>query len=99
MVAIESGWFERLQSCRLYCYHLPAQTFECIDECAGYFVSRVPVVPTAVEVFEDPIAQLLRQGVELRLLPDLWLLRDAVISSTLQFSVIRMRNARPRATV
>ena len=21
--AVESGWMERLQSCRLYCYHLP----------------------------------------------------------------------------
>ena len=98
VVAVESGWLERLRSCRLYCYHLPPETFECIDECAGYFVSRVPVLPARVEVFDDPIAELLRCGVELRFVPSLWTLRDAVVASSLQFSLIRMRNARPRAT-
>ena len=35
VVAVESGWLERLRSCRLHCYHLPPETFECLDECAG----------------------------------------------------------------
>ena len=96
VVAIESGWFEQLRSCRLYCYHLPPDTFECIDECAGYFVSNLPVVPTRVEVLDDLILELLNRGVELRLVPSLWPLRDAVVGSTLQFSLIRMRNAQPR---
>ena len=93
VVAVESVWLERLRSCRLYCYHLPPQTFECIDECAGYFVSRVSVVPADVEVFDDLIAELLRRGVELRFLPELWALGNAVAASTLEFSLIRMRNA------
>src|SRR5687768_14331323 len=29
VVAIESGWFERAQSTRLFCYHLPGASFEC----------------------------------------------------------------------
>jgi len=98
VVAVEGGWFERLRSCRLYCYHLPSETFECIDECAGYFVSRVPVVPACVEAIDDPIAALLNREVELRFLPSLWPLRDAVVESSLQFSFIRMRNALPRST-
>jgi hypothetical protein len=98
VVAVESGWLERLRSCRLYCYHLPPETFECIDECAGYFVSRVPVVPARVEVIDDPIGELLKRGVELRFVPSLWHLRDAVVGSSLRFSLIRMRNAEPRAT-
>ena len=98
VVAVESGWLERLRSCRLYCYHLPPETFECLDECAGYFVSRVPVVPARVEVFEDPVAELLKRGVELRFVPNLWALRDTVVASSLQFSLIRMRNALPRPT-
>jgi hypothetical protein len=98
VVAVESHWLKQLRSCRLYCYHLPPETFECLDECAGYFVSRVPVIPVLVEVFDDPIAELLRRGVELRFVPSLWLLRDAVAASTLLFSLIRMRNALPRAT-
>jgi hypothetical protein len=96
VVAVESGWWERLRSCRLCCYHLPPETFECIDECAGYFVSPVPVVPAGLQILDDPMAELLRRGVELRLVRDLWHLRDAVVASTLQFSIIRMCNALPR---
>lgn len=95
-VAVEGGWLERLRSCRLYCYHLPAESFVCVDECAGYFVSRAAVVPARVEVFADPVAELLRRGVELRFVPSLWALHDAVAASTLRFSMIRMRNALPR---
>jgi hypothetical protein len=97
VVAIESRWFERLRSCRLFCYHLPPDTFECIDECAGYFVSKLPVVPRGFEVFDDLILELLKRDVELRFVPNLWPLRDAVVASTLQFSLIRMRNAQPAA--
>lgn len=96
VVAIETTWYKPLQSCRLYCYHLPPDTFECIDECAGYFVSPVAVAPASAEAISDPINQLARLGVELRVLPNLWPLRDAVVAPSLQFSIIRMRNALPR---
>lgn len=98
VIAIEQKWFECLRSCRLYCYHLPPETFECVDECAGYFVSRVPVLPVCVEVFDDPASELLRRGVDLRIVPNLWPLRDAVVKSSLQFSMIRMRNALPKSS-
>lgn len=97
VVAVESSRLELLRACRLYCYHLPPETFECLDECAGYFVSRAPVVPAFVEVFDDVMGELLTRGVELRLMPSLWSLHDAVARSTLRFSLIRMRNALPRA--
>ncbi|MCC7007686.1 MAG: hypothetical protein IT184_02610 [Acidobacteria bacterium] len=96
VLAIEWIWFDRLRSSRLYCYHLPPETFECIDECAGYFVGRVPVEPARVDVFDDLLAELRQRGVELRVASKLWSLRDAVVASSLQFSVIRMRNALPR---
>jgi hypothetical protein len=96
VIAIERQWLEPLRRCRLYCYHLPAETFECADECAGYFVSQRPVQPTWVEIIDDAIAALMRRRVELRVLPTLWPLRDAVVGSSLQFSIIRMRNATPR---
>jgi hypothetical protein len=99
VVAIESGWLERVRSTRLYCYHMAPESFECLDACAGYYVSRVPVLPSRIEVFDDPVAELLRRGVELRIVPSLWSLRDAVVASSLQFSLIRMRNAVPRAAV
>jgi len=96
VVAIESRWIDRLTRCRLYCYHLPPETFELLDECAGYHVSRVAVAPVRVDVLDDLPAELRRRGVELRVVPNLWSLRDAVVASSLQFSMIRMRNALPR---
>jgi len=96
VVAIEHGWWKRLQACRLYCYHFPPETFECQDECAGYYVSHVAVVPERVKIFEDPMGELMKRGVELRALPNLWTLRDAVVASTLRYSIIRMTNALPR---
>jgi uncharacterized protein DUF6886 len=96
VLAVETGWFERMQSGRLHCYRLPGDTFELVDECAGYFVSRVPVRPLAIEVIHQPVSAVLNRGVELRVQPDLWALRDAVIESTLAFSIIRWRNASPR---
>jgi hypothetical protein len=71
VIAVEREWFSRLRSCRLYCYHLPAETFECINECAGYFVNRVPVAPVCVEVLNDAVAELRERGVELRIVPNL----------------------------
>jgi hypothetical protein len=96
VIAVESAWLDRLRSCRLYCYGLPTATFTCTDDCAGYFVSTEPVVPVQVQIVDDLLAALLGRGVELRFLPNLWPLRDAVVSSTLRFSIIRMRNALPR---
>jgi len=98
VVAIEASWWNRIRSFTLYCYHLPSDTFECIDACAGYFVSRSSVRPLHVEIIEDPIAALLARGVELRILPTLEPLRESVVASTLQFSIIRMRNADPTHT-
>ena len=95
VVAVESGWYDRILAGRLYCYHLPSDTFERIDECAGYWVSRVSVTPGHVELIDEVIPAILARGVELRLLPNLWHLHDAVASSSLQFSMIRMRNALP----
>jgi Family of unknown function (DUF6886) len=96
VVAIESTWVERVRRTRVYCYHLRPETFQLLDECAGYHVSRVPVAPVRVEALDDLPAELHRRGVELRVVPNLWPLRDAVVASSLQFSMIRMRNALPR---
>jgi len=95
VVAIESGWLERVRSCLLYCYHLPPDTFTCLNTSAGYFVSSLAVEPRSVSVIEDAESELLHRGVDLRVLPNLRPLRDAVVASSLEFSMIRMRNALP----
>ncbi|MBC8075125.1 MAG: hypothetical protein H7Y32_03540 [Chloroflexales bacterium] len=97
VVAIEAAWMPALRAATLYQYALPPETFAPVDEGAGYYVSRVGVTPLAVTVIDDLLTALLARGVELRVLPSLWPLRERVIASSLQFSLIRMRNAQPPA--
>jgi hypothetical protein len=96
VLAIEAAWFDRVRTARLYWYHLPGDSFALADECAGYYVSTGPVTPLRVQVIDDPLSALLEREVELRVQSDLWALRDAVLQSTLAFSIIRWRNAAPR---
>jgi hypothetical protein len=96
VMAFEHGWLERVRSARLFCYELPPRSFELADSCAGYFVSRTPVVPLSVRIIDDCLSELGRRGVEVRVLSNLWHLHDAVVRSTLAYSMIRMRNAARR---
>jgi hypothetical protein len=59
-------------------------------------VARQAVEPVRVEPVGDLLAAHAAAGVELRIMPSLWTLYEAVIASTLQFSIIRWRNAAPR---
>jgi hypothetical protein len=59
-------------------------------------VSRLRVRPTFVEVIDDVLVEFAKREVGLRIVPSLWPLRDAIVASSLEFSVIRMRNALPR---
>lgn len=99
LVAIERDWLDRVRRARLWLYELPPATFTALDgraHGAGYQVSRVAVPPLAVTAIDDVLDALTRRDVELRVLPDLWSLHDALAASSLQFSMIRMRHARPR---
>ncbi len=96
IVAIESGWLERAMSESLWLYQFDPESFFVIDEGAGYHVSTRIEYPISKRQIDSPILELTARGVELRVVPSLWPLRDAVLESSLQFSFIRMRNARPR---
>ena len=93
VIAIESDWLVRVRAARLFCYHIPGDGFVCVDRNAGYFQSRSAVIPDGVTLIDDCIAALVSRGVDVRLLPSLWTLHDAVQASTLCYSFIRMRNA------
>jgi hypothetical protein len=97
VVAVESGWLPRIQSTRLYRYEFPPETFVPADHGAGYLVSREAVSPIGVVAIPEILPALAARDVELRVVPSLWKLRDAVYASTLAFSFIRMRHAAPRS--
>jgi hypothetical protein len=93
IIVVESGWLPAIRSTTLYRYALPAGPFQLYDRGAGYYVSAESVAPLAVAALDDLLAALLAIGVELRLTPSLWPLQRAVAASSLEFSMIRMRNA------
>lgn len=98
VVAFEQEWLERLRSCVLQVYEMPAEPFELALPEAGYWIARDSVRPVGMRVVNDLMAELIAQGAEVRVLQDFWPLRDAVAASTLEFSISRTRNARPRRT-
>jgi hypothetical protein len=93
IIALESAWLERIRVARLYRYTLQEDAFELLDATAGHWVSRETVVPLNVEPVGDLLAALASFPVELRFTPQLLDLWDLVISSTLEFSGTRLRNA------
>jgi hypothetical protein len=96
VVAIEAGWLGPLQAARLYRYDMPGEDFVLQDQGAGYWVARDPVVPLDVHLVDDLPGAIAATGAALRVLPALWTLHDAVRTSSLVFSMIRMRNATER---
>jgi hypothetical protein len=96
VVAIEAGWLEAMRSTKLHRYAFAAGGFEIRDETAGYWTSRGEVRPLSVEPVGDLLTALTAAGCEVRVMPSLWDLRDAVIASALEFSIIRWRNATAR---
>lgn len=97
VVAIEAGWLARLRAARLFVYEMPPATFDLALPEAGYWISRTGVTPLRCETRTDLLAALIAAGAEVRLLHDFWPLAEAVADSSLEFSIIRKRNAAPRA--
>lgn len=96
VVAIEQTWFAALRSTRLYVYEFDATDFVLEDAIAAYYVCPHAVTPIAERSIPDLPTELFERAIELRVLSCLWPLHDAVVESSLAFSIIRMRNARPR---
>jgi hypothetical protein len=96
--AIEYGWLEALRTVRLYAYRLPVEPFTPVGEPRAHAMRATePVEPLGPP---EPVGDLLNlheeAGIQLRVLDNLWAFWDAVITSTVDFSGIRLRNARPR---
>lgn len=97
VIAVESAWMQRIQEERICRYEFDSAGFTLVDETAGYYVSREAVKPIAEKEITDILSEIADHNVELRIMPSLWKLREAVIHSTLGYSIIRMRNAQPPA--
>jgi hypothetical protein len=99
VIVVEHGWLPRLLRAGLNVHHLDPANFELLDAAAGYWVSERTVQVRDVRQVDDCITALARRNVELRLTVSLWPYADAVVSSGVEFSAIRLRNARARQAV
>ena len=88
----EGSWLDRMRTCTLYAYRLPADTFR-PQEVGGYWVSE-----EAVETLErvdvgDLLDRHAQAGIELRITPSLWPFWRRVASSTVGHSGLRLSRA------
>jgi hypothetical protein len=94
VIAVESGWFDRIRSTTIYRYTMPAETFCLRDATAGHWVSSETIRPLDVVAIDDLQGALIDAGVELRVTPRLLDIWSRVVASSLAFSGTRLRNAR-----
>ena len=94
---IEEDWLARVAAAELQLYRMPPETFTQSPDTAGYWMSREPVEALERITIGDLVGRHAAAGIPLRALANLWPLWDAVVDSTLEFSAIRLRRARPRA--
>jgi hypothetical protein len=87
-----------MRTAQVYAYRLPADGFQPFGEPTPHAMVAVePVAPLGTaEPIGDLFALHAAAGIQFRVLPNLWAFFDAVASSTLEFSGIRLRHAQPR---
>ncbi len=93
IINIEENWLEKVKNAKLYLYEFPPEPFELLDNNAGYNVAYKRVIPLTVIVLNDLVSEINKRNAELRVLPSLKELASEVTASSLQFSIIRLRNA------
>ncbi|MFI6827988.1 DUF6886 family protein [Kribbella sp. NPDC050241] len=91
--AVEYGWLDAMRSVELYAYRLPAKQF---DEFDAAFVATAEVRPLGPPERVGDLFELHDEaGIQLRVLPRLHDFWAETTTSTLEWSGIRLRNARP----
>jgi hypothetical protein len=86
-------WLEPMRTTRVVAYRLPAERFGRWDR---FWISREPVEPLALVELGDLVERHGKAGIELRTEPELHRLWDEVFASSLDYSGIRLRNAKMR---
>lgn len=93
--AVEYDWLPAMMSVKLFAYRFSAKAFHPIGEPVPHaVVATETVVPLGPpEPVGDLMALHKKAGIQLRVLDNLWPFWNAVTTSTLGFSGIRLRNA------
>ncbi len=92
---VEESWVERMRSTRVVAYRLPEASFAPAPDVGGYWLSRETVAPVDMVELGDLVDRHAAGGIELRVEDNLWPTWNRVVSSTLEYSGIRLHNAAP----
>ena len=95
-VVIERKWYTAMQKSALYVYEFDTRDFVLQDTVAGYYVAVTTQYPIRKYVLPDLFAELMNRNIEIRIVDQLWDMAEAVRTSSLNWSLCRMRNASPR---
>lgn len=96
MHTIEYGWPERMRTVQLYAYRFDAADFRPFGSPDPHaHVASVPVRPLGPRARRRPSSRHEAAGIQLRVVDNLWEWWNEVITSSLGFRGIRLRNARP----
>lgn len=96
-VFVEEDWMARIAEATLHVYEFSPDGFQVANEGAGYFHAQSRVEPLEVHEVKELVSAIEGQGAEFETLANLWPLSDRIVASSLQFSMIRMRNAKVRS--
>jgi hypothetical protein len=95
IITIENRWYNKLKNATLYKYIFDPKGFRLNDSIAGYYISEEKIIPKSIEKMENLLEKLMEYNIELRFTPNLYLLRDSLIKSTINnYSIIRFKNAK-----
>ena len=94
--AVELGWLSRIRSVELYRYEFEPDPFEPWPEADGQWLTHQSVSPISTSLVGDLLQRHAVAGIELRLVANLWALADLAVDDRWGFSLVRMRNAKPR---
>jgi Family of unknown function (DUF6886) len=94
--AVEAAWLERMRTVALHRYAFADVDFVPWPDADGQWIADHAVAPLEVAPMGDLLAAHAAAGIELRLVPSLWPLRDLAVSERWGFSLVRMANATPR---
>jgi hypothetical protein len=89
----EFAWLPRIRAARLCVYRFDAAPFTPWPEAEGQWVSHEPVVPLDVKPVGDLLDRHREAEIEMRFARSIRPFWEAVVSSGLPFSGVRLRNA------
>lgn len=95
VILLEQHWLKTIQKTTLYLYELNPAHFYLYDDNAGYYLSEHREYPLSIQTITDMLARLFQEQVEIRFVQRLNDYVEKVLDSSLGFSMIRMRNAKP----